>query len=64
MLLFFSSHYASCTPHFIHFHAVHGYALLFHSATAVRLPHDLLPFHFMAVLDTRFYLMPVESGIF
>ena len=25
--------------------------LLFHSATAVRLPYVLLPFHFMAMLD-------------
>ena len=36
----------------------------FHSATAVRLPHALLPFHFMAVLDTRFYLMLLGTGIF
>ena len=66
MLLFFLSHYAACTPHFIHLHAVHGYVLLlfFHSATAVRLPHALLPFHFMAVLDAHFYLMLLGSGIF
>ena len=66
MLLFSYSHYAACIPHFIHPRAVHGYTLLpfFHSATAVRLPHALLPFHSMAVLDARFYLMPLESGIF
>ena len=34
------------------------------SATAVRLPHALLRFHSMAVLDARFCLMPLESGIF
>ena len=62
----FFSHHAACTPHSFHLHAVHGYALLlfFHSATAVRLPHASLPFHFMAVLDARFYLMLLESGIF
>ena len=38
--------------------------LLFHSATAVRLPHALLPFHFMAVLDARFYLMLLDTEIF
>ena len=38
--------------------------LLFHSATAVRLPHALLPFHFMAVLDAHFYLMLLGSGTF
>ena len=64
MLLFFFSHYAACTPHFIHLCAVHGYALLLHSATAVRLPHALLPFHFMAMLDAHFYLMLLGSGIF
>ena len=37
--------------------------LLFHSATAVRLPYVLLRFHFMAVLDACFYLMPLGSGI-
>ena len=62
----FFSHHAACIPHFIHLRAVHGYALLlsFHSANAVRLPHALLPFHSMAVLDAHFYLMPLESGIF
>ena len=62
----FFSHHAACIPHFIHFRAEHGYALLlsFHSATAVRLPHALLLFHFMAVLDARSYLMLLESGIF
>ena len=66
MLLFSFSHYAACTPHLIHLRAVHGYALLpfFHSATAVRLPHASLRFHSMAVLDARFYLMLLESGIF
>ena len=38
--------------------------LSFHSATAMRLTHVLLHFHFMAVLDARFYLMLLESGIF
>ena len=38
--------------------------LLFHSATAMRLPYVLLRFHFMAVLNARFYLMPLGSGIF
>ena len=38
--------------------------LLFHSATAVRLPHASLRFHFMAVLDARFNLMSPESGMF
>ena len=38
--------------------------LLFHSATAMRLPHAILHFHFMAVLDARFYLMLLGSGIF
>ena len=38
--------------------------LLFHSATAVRLPYVLLHFHFMAMLDAHFYLMLLESGIF
>ena len=38
--------------------------LLFHSATAMRLPYVLLRLHFMAVLDAHFYLMPLESGIF
>ena len=37
--------------------------LLFHSATAMRLPYVQLPFHFMAVLDARFYLMLLGSGI-
>ena len=62
----FFSHYAACTPHFIHLRAVHGYALLlsFHSATTVQLPYVLLHFHSMAVLDARFYLMLLESGIF
>ena len=36
--------------------------LLFHSPTAVRLPYVLLRFHFMAVLDARFYLMLLGSG--
>ena len=31
---------------------------------AVQSPHVLLLFHSMAVLDARFYLMPLESGIF
>ena len=62
----FFSHYAACTPHPPHLRAVHGYASLlsFHSATAVRLPHALLPFHSMAVLDACFYLMLLGSGIF
>ena len=38
--------------------------LLFHSPTTVRFPHALLPFHLMAVLDARFYLMLLGSGIF
>ena len=38
--------------------------LLFHSATAVQLPHASLRFHFMAMLDARFYLMPLGSGVF
>ena len=62
----FLSHHAACTPHSFHLRAVHGYALLlfFHSATTVRLPHASLRFHFMAVLDARFYLMLLESGTF
>ena len=66
MLLFSFSHYAACTPHPLHLRAVHGYALLlfFHSATAMRLPYVLLRFHFMAMLDARFHLMLLESGIF
>ena len=39
-------------------------AMFFHSATAVRLHHVLLLFHFMAVLDAHFYLMPLNTGIF
>ena len=38
--------------------------LPFHSATAMWLPHVLLPFHFMAVLDARFYLLLLDTGIF
>ena len=38
--------------------------LLFYSATAVQLPHALLRFHSMAVLDARFYLMLLGSRIF
>ena len=66
MLPFSFSHYASCIPHSLHLRAVHGYALLlfFHSATAMRLPYALLRFHTMAVLNARFYLMLLESGIF
>ena len=66
MLLFSFHTHASCTPHFTHLHAVLGYALLlfFHSATAVWLPHALLCFHSMAVLDAHFYLMLLGSGIF
>ena len=66
MFLFFFSHYAACTPHLIHLRAVHGYALLllFHSATAMQLPHALLPFHSMAMLDARCYLMLLGSRIF
>ena len=66
-MLLFSFHimpHALLTP--FHLHAVHGYILLlfFHSATAVQLPHALLRFHFMAMLDARFYLMLLESGTF
>ena len=45
---------------------MHGYALLlsFRFATGVWLPHASLRFHFMAVLDARFYLMLLGSGIF
>ena len=39
-------------------------SLLFHSATTVQLPHALLRFHFMAVLDAHYYLMLLGSGIF
>ena len=65
----FSFHtYASCTPHSIHLHAAHGYIcssfLLFHSATAMRLPYVSLRFHFMAMLDACHYLMPLDTGIF
>ena len=38
--------------------------LWFHSATAVRLPHALLLFHSMAMLDARFYLMLLGTRIF
>ena len=66
-MLLFSFHimpHALLTP--FHLRAVHSYALLlsFHSTTAVRLPHALLLFHSMAVLDARFFLMLLESGIF
>ena len=45
MLLFSFHLHASCTPHPIHLRAVHGHTLLFHSTTAMRLHHALLPFH-------------------
>ena len=38
--------------------------LLFHSATAVRLPHSFLLFHFMAMLDACRYIMSLDTGIF
>ena len=38
--------------------------LLFHSATAMRLPYVPLRFHSVAVLDARIYLMLLGSGIF
>ena len=41
----------------------HAPSLRFHSATAMRSPYVQLRFHFMAVLDARFYLMLLESGI-
>ena len=62
--LSFHTH-ASCTPHSIHLHAVHGYVLLlFHSAIAVRSPHVSLHFHTMAMLDAHFCLMLLDTGIF
>ena len=67
MLLFLFHLHASCTPHPIHLHVVHDYTssfLLFHSATAVWLPHASLHFHFMAMLDACHYLMPLDTGIF
>ena len=39
-------------------------SLRFHSATAMWLHHALLLFHSMAVLDTCFYLMLLDTGIF
>ena len=61
MLLF-----SFCTPHLTNLHAVHGYVLLlsFHSATTMRWSHVSLLFHYMAMLDARFHLMPLDTGIF
>ena len=65
MLLFSFHTYALCTPHLIHLCAVHGYVLLlFHSATTMWLHHVTLLFHSMAVLDARFHLMILDTGIF
>ena len=38
--------------------------LLFHSTSAMRLSHVSLLFHFMAMLDARFYLMLLDTGMF
>ena len=52
MLLFSSHTHASCTPHFIHLCAVHGYVLLFFSSILPP-PYgcSMSFFHFMAMLD-------------
>ena len=48
----------------LHLRAVHGYTLLFYSATTMRLSHVPLPFHFMTMLDACFYFMPLDTRIF
>ena len=49
MLLFSLHTHASCTPHFIHLHAMHGYVLPCFSSI-LPLPSGCLMFHFISIL--------------